>query len=206
MAHGDMTSFARTARRAVSAADARATSPPPSRRRRARRGSTSADDVDPVHLRRPRAVRGLFGAGLGAAGAFAVRRGHCRNRLLRLRARAAAAAAAVGASYYWAYESTLAKIAENNPGTSVADVRAEVTFARWVDARKEAGWTMRAATPRRRAAIRLTSAAPACSSCGGSRRSPSSASPRSSSTPRWRSRTARTAAAGARPSRSSSAA
>jgi len=95
---------------------------------------------------------GLFGAGLGAAGAFAVRRGHCRNRLFAFVLTLPLAAAGIGASYYWAYESTLAKIAENNPGTSVADVRAEVTFSRWVDARKEAGWTMSSShsTPSRR--------------------------------------------------------
>jgi hypothetical protein len=95
---------------------------------------------------------GLFGAGLGAAGAFAVRRGHCRNRLFAFVLTLPLAAAGLGASYYWAYESTLAKIAENNPGTSVADVRAEVTFSRWVDARKDAGWTMSSShsTPSRR--------------------------------------------------------
>jgi phosphate/sulfate permease len=95
---------------------------------------------------------GLFGAGLGAAGAFAVRRGHCRNRLFAFVLTLPLAAAGIGASYYWAYESTLAKIADSNPGSSVADVRAEVTFSRWVDARKEAGWTMSSShsTPSRR--------------------------------------------------------
>ncbi|HEY2745293.1 MAG TPA: hypothetical protein VGL86_11740, partial [Polyangia bacterium] len=85
---------------------------------------------------------GLFGAGLGAAGAFAVRRGHCRNRVVALVLAVPLALTAVGASYYWAYESTIAKVAEHNPGASVADIRAEVTFARWVEARKAAGWTM----------------------------------------------------------------
>ena len=58
---------------------------------------------------------GLFGAGLGAAGAFAVRRGHCRNRLFAFVLTLPLAAAGLGASYYWAYESTLAKIAEQQP-------------------------------------------------------------------------------------------
>ena len=87
-------------------------------------------------------VCALFGAGLGVAGAFAVRRGHCRNRIVALALAVPLALAGVGASYYWAYESTIAKIAEKNPSSSPADIRAEVTFARWVDARKEAGWTM----------------------------------------------------------------
>jgi hypothetical protein len=85
---------------------------------------------------------GLFGAGLGVAGAFAVRRGHCRNRLVALVLAVPLALTGVAASYYWAYQATLAKIVENHPETSLADIRAEVTFARWVDARKEAGWTL----------------------------------------------------------------
>ncbi len=85
---------------------------------------------------------GLFGAGLGVAGAFAVRRGHCRNRIVAVALTVPLALAAVGASYYWAYQSTVARVAEHNPNANMADIRAEVTFSRWVDARKEAGWTM----------------------------------------------------------------
>ena len=85
---------------------------------------------------------GLFGAGIGVAGAFAVRRGNCRNRVVALALTLPLAAGGIAASYYWAYQSTLSKLAEHDPGASVADIRNEVTFSRWVDARKEAGWTM----------------------------------------------------------------
>ncbi|HXU72532.1 MAG TPA: hypothetical protein VN947_24585 [Polyangia bacterium] len=84
---------------------------------------------------------GLFGAGLGVAGAFAVRRGHCRNRLVALALAVPLALGGVAASFYWAYQSTLSKIADAN-GATVADVRAEVPFSRWVEGRKQAGWTM----------------------------------------------------------------
>lgn len=83
-----------------------------------------------------------FGAGLGVAGAFAVRRGHCRNRLVAVVLAVPLAAAAIGASYFWAYRSTLSAIAEKNPETPMETIRDEVPFDRWIDARKEAGWTM----------------------------------------------------------------
>lgn len=83
-----------------------------------------------------------FGAGLGVAGAFAVRRGHCRNRILAVVLAVPLAAAAIGASYFWAYRSTLSAIAEKNPETPMETIRDEVRFDRWIDARKEAGWTM----------------------------------------------------------------
>jgi phosphate/sulfate permease len=93
-----------------------------------------------------------FGAGLGVAGAFAVRRGHCRNRILALVLAVPLAAAGIGASYYWAYRSTLSALADKNPETPIEAIRDEVTFERWVDARKEAGWTMTSShsTPSRR--------------------------------------------------------
>src|SRR5437588_11227556 len=68
-----------------------------------------------------------FGVGLGVAGAFAVRRGHCRNRILALVLALPLALGAVGASYYWAYQSTLSTIAEKNPGATIEAVRAEIT-------------------------------------------------------------------------------
>jgi hypothetical protein len=83
-----------------------------------------------------------FGAALGVAGAYAVRRGHCRNRIVALVLSIPLAAAGIGASYYWAYRSTLSAIAEKNPETPIEAIRGEVTFERWIDARKEAGWTM----------------------------------------------------------------
>jgi hypothetical protein len=84
-----------------------------------------------------------FGAGLGFAGAFAVRRGHCRNRVLALALAMPLALVAVGASYYWGYRSTIASIADENPGTPVDAIRADVTFERWIDSRKRVGWTLR---------------------------------------------------------------
>jgi hypothetical protein len=84
-----------------------------------------------------------FAGGLGVAGAFAVRRGHCRNRVLALVLAVPLALVAVGASYYAGYRSTIARIADENPGTPVDAIRAELTFERWIDARKRAGWTMR---------------------------------------------------------------
>lgn len=83
-----------------------------------------------------------FGAALGVAGAWAVRRGHCRNRLVAVLLAVPLAAAGVGASYYWGYRSTLSAIAEKNPETPIEAIREEVTFERWIDAREEAGWTM----------------------------------------------------------------
>jgi hypothetical protein len=93
-----------------------------------------------------------FGAGLGAAGAFAVRRGHCRNRILALALALPLALVAVGASYYWGYRSTLATIAEKNAGASIDDIAGDFTFARWLDARRRVGWTMSSShsTPSRR--------------------------------------------------------
>jgi hypothetical protein len=93
-----------------------------------------------------------FGAALGAAGIFAVRRGHCRNRVLALVLALPLALVAVGASYYWSYQSTLSTIAEKNPGTTLEAVREEIPFQRWLDAKKEAGWTMSSShsTPSRR--------------------------------------------------------
>lgn len=83
-----------------------------------------------------------FGAGLGVAGATAVRRGHCRNRVLALALAIPLALVAVGASYYWAYRSTITSIADDNPGAPVDAIRAELTFERWIDARKRVGWTL----------------------------------------------------------------
>ncbi len=85
---------------------------------------------------------GGFGAVLGVAGAYAVRRGHCRNRVVALVLAVPLALAGVGGSYYWAWRSTISAIAEKNPETPIEAIREEVTFQRWVDARKEAGWTM----------------------------------------------------------------
>ena len=93
-----------------------------------------------------------FGAALGVGGAFVVRRGHCRNRVLALVLAVPLAAAGIGASYYWAYRSTLSALADKNPGTPIEVIRDEVSFERWIDARKEAGWTMSSShsTPSRR--------------------------------------------------------
>src|SRR5690242_20619989 len=52
-----------------------------------------------------------FGAALGAAGAFAVRRGHCRNRVVALALAVPLALVAVAASYGWAYRGTLSDLA-----------------------------------------------------------------------------------------------
>ena len=82
------------------------------------------------------------GAGLGVAGAFAVRRGHCRNRVVAVALALPLAAAGIGASYYWAYRATLSAVAAQNPEASLDAIREEVTFDRWIDARKDAGWTM----------------------------------------------------------------
>ena len=83
-----------------------------------------------------------FGGGLGVAGAFAVRRGHCRNRVLALVLALPLALVGVGASYYWAYRATVASIADENPGTPVDAIRADLDFERWIDARKRIGWTL----------------------------------------------------------------
>ncbi|MGZ3425069.1 MAG: hypothetical protein ACXVCV_00405 [Polyangia bacterium] len=93
-----------------------------------------------------------FGAALGAAGVFAVRRGHCRNRVLAGALALPLALVAVGASYYWSYQSTLSTIVDKNPGTTLEAVRAEIPFERWFDAKKAAGWTMSSShsTPSRR--------------------------------------------------------
>ncbi|MCU1278207.1 MAG: hypothetical protein JWM53_1753, partial [bacterium] len=60
---------------------------------------------------------GGFGAALGVAGMYAVRRGHCRNRVVALVLALPLALVAVGASYYWSYQSTLSTIAEKNGTT-----------------------------------------------------------------------------------------
>jgi hypothetical protein len=83
-----------------------------------------------------------FGAALGAAGAWAVRRGHCRNRVLALALAVPLALVAVGASYAWAYRATLVYLADQNPGATIDAIREDVTFQRWIAVKKEAGWTM----------------------------------------------------------------
>jgi hypothetical protein len=83
-----------------------------------------------------------FAFGIAAAGLYAVRLGHCRNRVVALILAVPLALAPVGASYYWGYRATLSEIAHQHPETSVDDIRQEVTFSRWLDARREAGWTL----------------------------------------------------------------
>jgi hypothetical protein len=83
-----------------------------------------------------------FGGALGVAGAFAVRLGHCRNRVLAFVLAVPLALGAVGASYYWGYRATISAIAEKHPDTPIDTIRQEVTWQRWIDARKQAGWTM----------------------------------------------------------------
>ncbi|MDB4964342.1 MAG: hypothetical protein JWN44_31 [Myxococcales bacterium] len=83
-----------------------------------------------------------FGAALGAAGMFAVRRGHCRNRVLAAILALPLALAPVGASYYWGYRSTLSTIAEQHPETPLEIIQQELTFSRWLEVKQEAGWTL----------------------------------------------------------------
>lgn len=94
---------------------------------------------------------GGFGAVLGVAGMYAVRLGHCRNRILAGVLALPLALVPVAASYYWSYRSTLATIADKS-GTALETVREEIPFERWLDLRREVGWTMTSShsTPSRR--------------------------------------------------------
>ena len=83
-----------------------------------------------------------FGAALGAAARSPCAAATAAIACSRSCSPSRSALAGIGGSYYWAYRSTLSALADKNPEASMDAIRDEVTFSRWVDARKEAGWTM----------------------------------------------------------------
>ena len=80
-----------------------------------------------------------FGAGLGVAGAFAVRRGHCRNRIVALALAVPLALAPIGASYYFAYRDSLTRSAASM-GVPVDELREHFGFRTWLALKQEWGW------------------------------------------------------------------
>jgi hypothetical protein len=75
-----------------------------------------------------------FGASLGALGASAVRRSHCRNRGLALLLALPLALVPVAASHYWGYRHAVEQIKEKHPQVSPS-------LAQYLELKRELGWT-----------------------------------------------------------------
>ncbi len=84
-----------------------------------------------------------FGGGLGAAAMFAVHRGHCRNALVAGVLALAVAGLGLFASHYWNYQSAISDIIDKQPNVTSADIKADLPFGKYLDLRKEMGWSMK---------------------------------------------------------------
>jgi hypothetical protein len=87
-----------------------------------------------------------FGGALGFAGWKAVKLGHCRNRVLAMVLAVPLAGVPLAASYAWDWQHAISTIQEKNPGLSRGDIAEEVTFTRFLEIKKEAGWKMKSST------------------------------------------------------------
>jgi hypothetical protein len=88
-----------------------------------------------------------FGGALGLAGAWAVKTGHCRNRLVALLLALPLAAAPLAASYYWGYRSTVSQLAKEHPDVSRDEImRDRYTLRDWIKDKQEVGWKVKSST------------------------------------------------------------
>jgi hypothetical protein len=87
-----------------------------------------------------------FGGALAIGGWLAVRGGHCRNRVLALILALPLAAAPLAASYYWDYAHVISEISEKNPEIPTEEIKQEVTFQRYLELKREAGWKLKGST------------------------------------------------------------
>jgi hypothetical protein len=83
-----------------------------------------------------------FGAALGVGGTWAVKSGHCRNRIIALLFALPLFALPLAASYWWDYRHVLSEVAEKNPSVPMEEIQREVTFQRYIDAKVETGWSV----------------------------------------------------------------
>src|SRR5581483_2672470 len=83
----------------------------------------------------------VFAAMLGGAGAWAVRKGHCRNRLIALLFALALAGVPLAATYYWDY--ALAEPGNVRFRLGEHGLSAEYTFRDYLEDRQRHGWRMK---------------------------------------------------------------
>jgi hypothetical protein len=83
-----------------------------------------------------------FGFALGAAAGWAVKAGHCRNRLIALMMTLPLAGALLGGSFLWAYRQACSDWADNHPEVTVEQVREAKPFMDYIGGRVEGGWQM----------------------------------------------------------------
>jgi hypothetical protein len=76
-----------------------------------------------------------FGFLLGFAGAWAIKTGHCRNRMIALLLAVPLVGGSIAATYYWEYQRFIGEVREARP-----DLADQVTFKIFLDARRERGW------------------------------------------------------------------
>jgi len=81
-----------------------------------------------------------FGFALGVAGWQAVKLGHCRNQLVAGMLAVAVGGGALATSYWWDWQRALSDLAEKEPGVSKAELAQEITFSRFLELKKQAGW------------------------------------------------------------------
>ncbi|KAF0244858.1 MAG: hypothetical protein FD180_2160 [Planctomycetota bacterium] len=84
-----------------------------------------------------------FGAALGFGGMWAVKTGHCRNRMIGLLFALPLAALPVGASYYWDYRHLLSEVEKQTPEMKAEEIRQAIPFGRYFEVKREAGWKIK---------------------------------------------------------------
>jgi hypothetical protein len=86
-----------------------------------------------------------FGFGLGWAASWAIKTGHCRNRMIALLLALPLVVVAIGGSHFWEYTRFISDVRENvakekNLELTNAEVRAELPFSKYVELKVEEGW------------------------------------------------------------------
>jgi hypothetical protein len=77
-----------------------------------------------------------FGFALGFAGAWAIKTGHCRNRMIALLLALPLLAGSLAATYYWEFHRALSEFHERHPDADLD----QITFKMFLDDRRERGW------------------------------------------------------------------
>ena len=90
-------------------------------------------------------ICGGFGFGLGWAASWAIKTGHCRNRMIALLMALPLVAVAVVASHFWEYTRFISDVRENvakekQLELTTEQVKKELPFSKYVELKVEEGW------------------------------------------------------------------
>jgi hypothetical protein len=92
-------------------------------------------------------ICGGFGAGLGWAAMWAIKKGHCRNRAIALLLAVPVVGVALAGSYYWEYSRFISDVRDNVAKEKQIEltndqVRAELPFGKFIELKVDEGWTV----------------------------------------------------------------